>query len=69
MSTTARPRFTISEGESTDLWVAKEEQTGVVSQGDTPSAALDNLQEALELYHRPDPEGTAVTEASAPWFE
>ncbi|GAA0464026.1 hypothetical protein MUK72_08355 [Halococcus dombrowskii] len=69
MSTTTRPRFTISEGESTDLWVAKEEQTGIVSQGSNPSAALDNLQEALELYHRPDSEEAAVTEASAPWFE
>ena len=32
-------------------WVAKDEQTGVVSQGKTRQAALENLDEALEGNH------------------
>jgi predicted RNase H-like HicB family nuclease len=31
-------------------WVAKDEHTGVTSQGRTRSAALDNLDEAVEGY-------------------
>lgn len=32
-------------------WVAKDPETSVASQGDTPEEALENLLEALELYH------------------
>lgn len=33
--------------DETDLWVAEDVPTGVASQGDTPEAALANLDEAL----------------------
>lgn len=51
-----RDTITVSRGESTDLFVAKDETTGVVSQGETKAEALVNLADALELYDRPDPE-------------
>lgn len=34
-----------------EWWVAKDEDTGVVTQGKTRQAALENLDEALEGYH------------------
>ena len=49
MSTEFHPKFTISEERSTDCWIAREEETGMVSQGIDPHDAIDNLQEALEL--------------------
>lgn len=44
--------ITVSRGESTDSFVATDEATGVVSQGETKAAALANLADALELYYR-----------------
>lgn len=41
-----------------DWWVAKDEATGVTSQGRTREAALENLDEALEGYHGPGEEPT-----------
>lgn len=38
-------------GESGDLWVARDEETGVASQGETREEALANLDEAVALYH------------------
>lgn len=35
---------------SGDLWVATDVETGVASQGETRSAALENLDEAVALY-------------------
>jgi predicted RNase H-like HicB family nuclease len=32
-------------------WVAKDEETGVASQGKTRQEALENLDEALQGYH------------------
>ncbi|MFC7143054.1 type II toxin-antitoxin system HicB family antitoxin [Halosimplex aquaticum] len=43
--------ITLSLGESGDLWVARDEETGVASQGETREAALDNLDEAVALHH------------------
>ncbi|WP_415379356.1 type II toxin-antitoxin system HicB family antitoxin [Halosimplex sp. TS25] len=43
--------ISLSLGESGDLWVARDEETGVASQGETREAALDNLDEAVALYH------------------
>ncbi|QLH80778.1 type II toxin-antitoxin system HicB family antitoxin [Halosimplex pelagicum] len=43
--------ITLTLGESGDLWVARDEETGVASQGETREAALDNLDEAVALYH------------------
>ena len=34
-----------------DWWVAEDIDTGVVSQGETREAALENLDEAVALYH------------------
>lgn len=34
-----------------EWWVAKDEETGVVSQGRSRQAALENLDEALAGYH------------------
>ncbi|GAB3329998.1 type II toxin-antitoxin system HicB family antitoxin [Haloplanus salinarum] len=34
-----------------ERWVAKEEKTGVVSQGTRRQEALENLDEALQGYH------------------
>lgn len=42
-------RITLSEED--DWWVAKDEETGVTSQGRTREAALENLDEAVALYH------------------
>lgn len=42
--------ITLSLGESGDLWVARDEETGVTSQGETREAALENLDEAVALY-------------------
>ncbi|WP_436925510.1 type II toxin-antitoxin system HicB family antitoxin [Halosimplex amylolyticum] len=43
--------ISLTLGESGDLWVARDEETGVASQGETREAALDNLDEAVALYH------------------
>ena len=53
-----------------DEWyVARDEETGVASQGKTRAKALANLAEALELHERPVPEGEDVDEPStAPWL-
>ncbi len=36
--------------ESEDWWVATDVETGVTTQGETRSAALDNLDEAVALH-------------------
>ena len=59
---------TVTITESDGYIVARDESTGVASQGDTKADALSNLAEALELHKRPDPEDTEVKEATAPWF-
>lgn len=41
---------TVTKGESTDLFVAKDGATGVASQGKTKPEALAMLAEALELH-------------------
>lgn len=43
--------ISLSLGESGDLWVARDEETGVASQGETREEALTNLDEAVALYH------------------
>lgn len=52
-----------------DWYVAKDEVTGVTSQGRTRSEALANLSEALELYDEPVPADVEATVPDAPWFE
>ena len=59
----------ITVRESDGYIVARDEETGVSSQGETKAAALGNLAEALALYHAPVDEDDDVHEpASAPWF-
>jgi len=49
MSTGLEPTITLTE--SDDLWIARDTETGVTSQGKTREAALSNLDEALAGYH------------------
>lgn len=58
---------TVTRGER--YWVARDELTGVASQGETRAEALAMLAEALELHDREVPEDTTEPEPSdAPWF-
>ncbi len=50
---------TITLTRESDWWVATDEDTGVVSQGQTREDALTNLDEALAGYHG---EGDAPTD-------
>lgn len=59
---------TVTITESDGYIVARDESSGVASQGKTKSEALANLAEALELHARPDPKDTELSEATAPWF-
>lgn len=43
--------ISLSLGESGDMWVARDKDTGVTSQGRTREAALENLDEAVAGYH------------------
>jgi predicted RNase H-like HicB family nuclease len=38
-------------GDAGELWVARDEETGVASQGETRQDALENLDEAVAGYH------------------
>ena len=60
----------ITVRESDGWMVARDEATGVASQGETKVEALERLAEALALYHAPDPEDAEddLEPASAPWF-
>lgn len=42
---------TITLTRETNWWVAKDEDTGVASQGKSRQEALENLDEALQGYH------------------
>ncbi|RQH01021.1 type II toxin-antitoxin system HicB family antitoxin [Natrarchaeobius oligotrophus] len=61
---------TITVTRSGDWYVAKDEATGVASQGETKIEAIENLAEALELHTRPEPEDSdgEIEESTAPWF-
>lgn len=60
----------ITVRESDGYFVATDEETGVSSQGETKSEALENLADALALYQQPvserDEEGLEPAEAL--WF-
>jgi predicted RNase H-like HicB family nuclease len=43
--------ISLSLGESGDVWVARDKDTGVTSQGQTREVALENLDEAVAGYH------------------
>ena len=60
---------TITVEESDGWYVARDEESGVASQGRTKAKALSNLAEALEL-HDEDVDGDPKLEPSdAPWFD
>jgi len=44
-------KITLTLGESRELWVARDEETGVASQGTTRQEALENLDEAVAGYY------------------
>jgi predicted RNase H-like HicB family nuclease len=50
-------------------WVARDEETGVASQGETRDQALENLDEALELRKETQESDYEAPEPDAPWFE
>lgn len=61
---------TVTVSWSGEWFVARDERTGVMTQGKTRVAALKNLGEALGLYERPIPEDAEnpVEPPDAPWF-
>jgi hypothetical protein len=59
---------TVTITESDGYIVARDESSGVASQGETKAESLSNLAEALELHSRPDPDDADISEATAPWF-
>lgn len=50
-----------------EWYVARDESSGVASQGQTKSEALSNLAEALSLHSDPASDVEA-TEPDTPWF-
>lgn len=52
-----------------DWFVARDEQTGVASQGETRAEALENLAEALELHEEPISTDTGGDAPDTPWFD
>lgn len=57
---------TVTRGDR--YWVARDEKTGVASQGETRALALANLAEALELHDRDVPEDIDLEPSTAPWL-
>lgn len=49
MSTGLEPTITLTE--DGEWWIAKDTETGVTSQGETRTEALENLDEALAGFH------------------
>ena len=50
-------------------WSAIDERTGVASQGETRRAALENLDEAVELTEEARADDTESPKPDAPWFD
>ncbi|SNZ06292.1 hypothetical protein SAMN06269185_1117 [Natronoarchaeum philippinense] len=57
--------ITVTRGD--EYYVAKDESTGIASQGETKADALQNLAEALELAAEPVDDEVS-DHADAPWF-
>lgn len=55
----AAQKITLTRSKDEEWWVARDEETGVASQGQTREDALDNLDEAIAGYHG---EGHAPTD-------
>jgi predicted RNase H-like HicB family nuclease len=52
MSMSQTRRIELEEAEDGEGWVSRDLETGVASQGPTKEAALQNLDEAVELFER-----------------
>lgn len=52
-----------------DWFVARDEVTGVTSQGETRAEALENRAAAIELSEEPIPDGADLEEPDTPWFD
>lgn len=61
---------TITVTESDGWFVARDETTGVASQGRTKAEAIANLADAIELHGQPVPEDADEDPepSDAPWF-
>lgn len=66
-SRASAPDSSITISRDGEWYVAKDEDTGVTSQGETRAEALANLSEAIELYNEPVDEDEVST-PDAPWF-
>ncbi|MEM4780095.1 MAG: type II toxin-antitoxin system HicB family antitoxin [Halalkalicoccus sp.] len=51
-----------------DWFVAKDEESGVASQGKTRAEALEMLAEAITLHEESVSEDLELEEPNAPWF-
>jgi predicted RNase H-like HicB family nuclease len=60
-------RITLTQED--EWWVATDDEAGVASQGKTREAALDNLDEAVELTEEALAADTPAPEPDAPWFD
>jgi len=71
MGTTSRDPDdeTVTVFESDGYLVARDEESGIASQGETKAEALANLAEALTLHARPDADESTAEPATAPWFD
>lgn len=67
VSSEVRRRITLTQEDGG--WVAKDEEVGVTSQGESRQEALENLDEAVELTQEVRDEMDDAPEPSAPWFD
>jgi predicted RNase H-like HicB family nuclease len=63
----SKPSSLITVTHEDDWYAAKDEKTGVASQGETRAEAISNLGEALSLHEQPVDEAD-IPEPDAPWF-
>ncbi|KXA90552.1 hypothetical protein AKJ37_00130 [candidate division MSBL1 archaeon SCGC-AAA259I09] len=52
-----------------DLWIAKDHETGVADQGETPDKALKNLEKGLKLRAEALEQDDAIPVSDAPWLK
>lgn len=67
MSTEVERRIMLTQEDGG--WVARDEEVGVTSQGETRQEALENLDEAVELTQEVRDEMDDAPEPSVPWFD
>jgi predicted RNase H-like HicB family nuclease len=67
MSTEVKRRIMLTQEDGG--WVARDEEVGVTSQGETRQEALENLDEAVELTQEVRDEMDDAAEPSVPWFD